>query len=61
MALFGSDQENPGTSTINFRAGKTRANNAILRLSVDGKLIAVPAVLGNGQADLILDVNGYFE
>jgi len=50
----------PETSTINFRAGQTRANNAVVPVGVGGK---VSAALGTsaGQAHLILDVVGYFK
>jgi hypothetical protein len=54
----------PGVlSTINFAAGQTRTNNAILSLSggVIGSIDAQVAVAGNGQVHLILDVSGYFE
>ena len=53
----------PATSTINFSAGRTRANNAIATLAADGSgnLIAFGFVAGNGSVDLILDVNGYFQ
>lgn len=48
-------------STINFGAGAVRANNAIVLLSADGRIEAQAILAGNGQTDLILDVNGYFE
>jgi hypothetical protein len=53
----------PATSTINFSAGRTRANNQVATLAADGSgnLIAFASVTGNGSVDLILDVNGYFE
>lgn len=52
----------PGTSTINFPAGKTRANLAILPLATNGTggLTVFPA-LPSGNVHLILDVTGYFE
>lgn len=50
----------PGTSTINFRAGQTRANNALLALGSAGDL-TVRAVMPSGSLHLILDVNGYME
>jgi hypothetical protein len=50
----------PGTSTLNFAAGQTRANNAVLPLGPDGTL-AVLAGLGEGSVHLIVDVNGWFE
>jgi hypothetical protein len=58
MRLFPSDRLQPNTSTINFEVGKNRANNALLGLSVDGRLAAVMG--GIGQVDLVVDVNGYF-
>jgi len=51
----------PLTSTINFGAGQTLANNAIFSLASDGSggLAVVPTVPG-GSVQLIIDVNGYF-
>ncbi|HVR95704.1 MAG TPA: alpha/beta fold hydrolase [Thermoanaerobaculia bacterium] len=50
-----------GTSTINFRAGQVRANNALVQLSANGELTIVPAVTGiNGAVHVIVDVSGYF-
>jgi hypothetical protein len=48
------------TSTINYRAGQTRANNGVLALGNGGTLDVVCAQ-PNGSVHLILDVNGYFE
>jgi hypothetical protein len=48
----------PGTSTLNFRAGLTRANNAILPVSAIGELAVYCASVGS--AHVIVDVNGYF-
>lgn len=59
LTVFPSDQLQSSTSTLNFRAGQTRANNAVLNLSMDGRLSTI-ATIGGGQADVILDVNGYF-
>lgn len=50
----------PQTSTINYPAGRTRANNAILTLGLDGAMSAV-CVQPSGSAHLIVDVTGYFE
>ncbi len=49
----------PTASTISLRAGRTRANNALVYLAPDGSVI-----VKNGSAgtlDLVLDVNGYFQ
>jgi hypothetical protein len=48
----------PGNSTLNYRAGKTRANNAIIALSNDG----TATVLNSGASQhFIIDVTGYFQ
>lgn len=51
----------PLTSVINFAAGQTRANNAILSVSQDGNGILVVQSGSSGAVHVILDVNGYFE
>jgi len=48
------------TSTINFAAGQTRANHAIVTLEAGG-LLAYPAIANAGTIDLVLDVSGYFQ
>lgn len=50
----------PVASTINFRAGQTRANNAVLALGVAGNL-SVFCGMPSGSVDFVLDVTGYFE
>ena len=50
----------PLASTINFRPGQTRANNAIVPLALDGSGMKI----FNGSAgnvDVIVDVNGWFQ
>ena len=61
--LYPGDAALPGTSSIDFAAGITRANNAVLRLSSDGTgTLAVQATLpGGGETHLLLDVSGYFQ
>jgi hypothetical protein len=49
----------PTASTISFRAGRTRANNAIVYLASDGSFLVKNNAAG--ALDLILDVNGYFK
>jgi hypothetical protein len=62
IALFPGDYPVPSTSTLNFNAGTTRANNAVLVLSSDHLgTLAAQAVLVAGQVDLVVDVNGYFK
>ncbi len=50
----------PLVSTINYRAGQTRANNAILVLGTAGDFV-VSCAQASGTVDFILDVNGYFQ
>lgn len=47
----------PGTSTISFRAGRTRANNALVYLAGDGSFLVTNRAAGS--LDLVVDVNGY--
>jgi FG-GAP-like repeat len=52
----------PTASTINFRPGQTRANNAVLQLgNSDGVLTANAFITGGGTVHLLIDVNGYFQ
>ncbi len=48
------------SSVINYTAGQTRANNAIVALDAEGR-VAVFCAQATGTAHMILDVNGYFE
>jgi hypothetical protein len=50
----------PDTSTLNYTAGQTRANNAIVALSGSGAL-AVYASQDSGTVHVIVDVSGYFK
>jgi hypothetical protein len=49
----------PGTSTINFVPGTTRANNAIVSLGVGGQ-ISVYCHMAAGWTHFVLDVTGFF-
>jgi hypothetical protein len=50
----------PGVASINYAAGQTRSNNAIVPLSATGAIAAFVAQ-ASGTVHLILDVNGYFQ
>ena len=50
----------PLVSSINYKAGQTRSNNAVIRLNALGELAAYLDQV-SGTAHLILDVNGYFK
>jgi uncharacterized repeat protein (TIGR01451 family) len=58
--LYASGVTPLGSIVIPFNAGNNRANNAIVALSVLGQLVA-EAELDGGSAELIIDVNGFFE
>jgi parallel beta-helix repeat protein len=60
LRLYPGGSTLPNTSTINYRAGQTRANNAVVNLGLQSDL-TVRCVQGNGTVHFILDVTGYFE
>jgi len=60
LTLYPAGGSLPLASTINFRTGIVRANNAIIRLGVSGE-IAVFCGMASGSTDFVLDVTGYFE
>jgi PKD repeat protein len=62
LTFYPGNYPPPTTSTLNFRAGSTRANNAILPLATDGSgtlgvHLTAPAP---ARADFLLDIAGYF-
>ncbi len=50
----------PPTSTISFRVGRTRANNAHLFLASDGTGRVVAKNNAPGAVNVVVDVNGYY-
>jgi len=60
IRLFPGGTPSSLTSSLNYAAGATRANNAIAALGSAGDL-TVLANQASGSVHLILDVNGYFE
>ncbi|HEY3350513.1 MAG TPA: DUF1800 domain-containing protein [Thermoanaerobaculia bacterium] len=61
LAIFPTGTPGPtGATTINFRAGQTRANNFIARLGTTGDIVEVTQMPA-GTVHLIIDVSGYFE
>lgn len=61
LRFYPGDGAVPLASTINFRAGQTRANNAVLPLSTDGQGSIGVQNDAPSSVHLIVDVNGYFE
>jgi hypothetical protein len=58
VRLFPAGGAVPNASTINYTAGLTRANNAVIGLGAAGELTA--RCQPSGSTHLVLDVNGYF-
>ena len=58
IRVYPAGQPQPLVSTLNYRSGQTRANNAIVPLGPAGD-VAVRCV--SGSTHFIIDVNGYFE
>jgi uncharacterized repeat protein (TIGR02543 family) len=62
LTVFPGNGAVPSTSTLNYGAGQTRANNAVVLLSTDNLgTLAAQAVVPTGQVHLLIDVNGYFK
>jgi len=57
LALWPAGTVWGGTSTMNYRTGRTRANNGIVPLANDGY---VSVLNGGGSQHVIIDVTGYF-
>jgi hypothetical protein len=60
LLLFPADAALPVASTINFRAGAVRGNNAVVTLGTDGQLAVRCAMFTAGTTDVVIDVFGYF-
>jgi hypothetical protein len=58
LRLFPKGQALPATSAVNYGAGQTRANNALVSVGIDAAL-SVYAGQPSGTVHFILDVNGY--
>jgi uncharacterized repeat protein (TIGR01451 family) len=60
LQIFPGGTPPPGSSSLNYGAGQTRANNAVVLLGPAGDLQAL-AGQASGTAHFLLDVNGFFE
>ena len=62
FTLFPAGNPLPSTTTLDFRAGQTRANNAVMRLGPAGELAVRTTIPGapGGTVHLVVDVTGYF-
>jgi hypothetical protein len=57
LSIYPGGLSYPGTSDVNFVAGDTRANSAVVGLGPGGQLSLYDAA---GQVDAIVDLNGYY-
>ncbi len=60
LVVYPAGSSAPGTSTLNFRPGATRANNAQVLLSPGGSANFLLAAASGASANLLVDVVGYF-
>jgi PKD repeat protein len=60
IAVYPADYPQAIVSSINFASGVTLANFAVLPLSSDGLGNLAATLTGGGQADLLIDISGYF-
>jgi len=60
LRVFPAGAGLPLVSAINWNAGQTRANNAVIRLGASGDLTVHPDQ-SSGTVHFILDLNGYFQ
>jgi hypothetical protein len=60
ISIIPGNAVNTGTTNVSFAAGRTRANNGMLRLATDGS--GLIRVINNSPAanHFVLDVNGYY-
>jgi hypothetical protein len=61
LRFFAADAPSPTTSSITFRLGQTRANNALVSVSADGTGSIEVQNGSGGSVHFALDVNGYFK
>jgi hypothetical protein len=60
LQCYAGDAPPPGTSLLNFAAGQTRANNAVVSLASDGSGTFAVRNASLGTAHVVVDVAGYF-
>jgi hypothetical protein len=61
LTIYPSTGSKPLASTVNFGAGQTRANNAVVPLASDASGGVKVFNGSTGTVQVVVDVNGYFE
>jgi subtilisin family serine protease len=60
LRMYPAGSGRPSTSTVNFHAGQTRANNGVVMLGANGNVALFPSQ-SSGTVHVVIDVTGYFE
>jgi len=61
VTVYAANQPTPVTSTLNYAAGQTRANNAVTAVASDTSGLVAVRLGSGGTVQLIVDVVGYFQ
>lgn len=61
LRFYPGDGTAPNASTLNFAAGQTRANNAIVMMASSGSGTFALKNSAAASVNVVIDVNGYFE
>lgn len=61
LSIYRGDGALTGTTLLSFNAGKSRADNALLQLALDGSGTVKVNNSAAGTVNFVLDVNGYFQ
>jgi hypothetical protein len=61
ILVYPAGEPTPSASTINFTAGRTRANNVVVATGEAGQVAAFCGMPPGATVDVIFDVVGYFE
>ena len=61
ITIYPANQPLPPSSTLNFNAGQTRANNAVIPLATDSSGTVKVLNQSTGTVQLIIDIDGYFQ
>jgi hypothetical protein len=61
VEVYRGDGAPSGIPSVAFNAGRTRANNAMLQLALDGSGTVKVNNASAGPVHFVLDVNGYFQ
>jgi hypothetical protein len=59
LNLYRQDSPPPSTSVVSYRSGKTRATNALVSVSTDGRVSIYNG--GGASVHVLVDVTGYFQ